>query len=227
MNRASNWRMQLAKQVGAAYAAHPKVAAAMVGGSTARGHADTLAEIAAEAKLALPAELAKFNGAWAIWRQGEPGRGAEQMEAAFRALLNAKQRVFLTILGAHLAAAKLQMGWIDDCLNLLDELQQISVESHQRIFISDVHRLRAEALRQADARNPRIEEEYRTAVRIANEQGALALELRAAVGYAEWMTGAGREEAGCALVKPIYEQFTEGLDTPDLKTARALLGLIA
>lgn len=159
-------------------------------------------------------------------RQGEPGRGAEQMEATFRALLNAKQRGYLTMLGTHLAAAKLEVGRVDDCLNLLDELQQISVETHQNIFISDVHRLRAEALRRADAGSPGIEDEYRSAVRIAEEQGALALELRAATGFADWMAAAGREEEGCKLLKPIYAQFTEGFDTPDLKAARALLGRI-
>ncbi len=192
----------------------------------ARGHADSLAEIAAEAKLALPAALSKFTSAWATGQQGEPGRGAEQMEATFRAQLNAKQRAYLTFLGTFLATAKLELGRVDDCLNLLDELQQISVETHQQLFISDVHRLRAEALRRADARSPRIEEEYRNAVRIAEEQGALALQLRAATGFADWMAAAGREKAGTKLLKPIYAQFTEGFDTPDLKAAKVLLGRI-
>ncbi|MEO8145162.1 MAG: hypothetical protein ABI654_13195 [Betaproteobacteria bacterium] len=148
------------------------------------------------------------------------------MEATFRAQLNAKQRGYLTFLGTLLAAAKLELGRVDDCLNLLDELQQISVETHQKIFISDVHRLRAEALRLADPRSPRIEEEYRSALRIAQEQGALALELRAATGFADWMAAAGREEAGTKLLKPTFERFTEGFDTPDLKAARALLDRI-
>ena len=94
------------------------------------------------------------------------------------------------------------------------------------LFISDVHRLRAEALRRADARSPGIEEEYRSAVRIAQEQGALALELRAATGFADWMAALSREEAATKLLKPIFERFTEGFDTPDLKAARALLDRI-
>ena len=148
------------------------------------------------------------------------------MEATFRAQLNAKQRGYLTFLGTLLAAAKLEMGRADDCLNLLDELQQISVETHQKLFISDVHRLRADALRHVDFRSPRIEEEYRIAVRIAQEQGALTLELRATTGLADWMAVTGHEEAGCKLLKSLYEQFTEGFDTPDLKAARVLLGRI-
>jgi hypothetical protein len=200
----------------------------MVGDArSALGHADTVAEIGAEAKLALPMILSKFISAWAISQQSDLGRGAEQMEATFRALLDVKQLGFLTFLGTLLAAAKLESGQVDACLDFLDELRQISAETHQNLFISDIHRLRAEALRRADARSPRIEEEYRNAVRIAHEQGALALELRAATGFADWMASAGREESGCTLLKPVYEQFTEGFDTPDLKLARALLSRIA
>ncbi len=199
----------------------------MAGDARAAGdHAATMAEIAAEAKLALPAALSKFASAWATGQHGESGRGAEQMEATYRALLEAKQRGWLTFLGTLLATAKLKLGRLDDCFNLLDELQQMSVETHQRLFISDVHRLRAEALRWADARKPGIETEYRSAVRIAQEQGALALELRAATGYADWMAAAGREEEGCKLLKPIYARFTEGFDTADLKAARELLDRI-
>ena len=52
------------------------------------------------------------------------------------------------------------------------------------------------------------------------------MELRAATGLADWMAVTGHEEAGCKLLKSLYEQFTEGFDTPDLKAARVLLGRI-
>ena len=145
------------------------------------------------------------------------------MEATFYALLNAKQRIYLPFLGTFLAAAKLESGRIDECLSLLDGLRQLAAETHQELFVSDAHRLRAEALRRTDVRSAGIEEAYRSALRIAHEQGALALELRAATGLADWMAAAGREEPARMLLKPIYEQFTEGFDTPDLKAARALL----
>ena len=200
----------------------------MVGDAQAAdAHANALANVAAEAKFTWPAALSKFTNAWATSQRGQLGRGTEQMEAIFRALLNGKQRGYLTFLGTLVAAAKLESGRVDDCLGFLDELQQLAAETHQNLFISDVHRLRAEALRRADAASPRIEEEYRTAVRIAREQGALALELRAATSFADWMAAAGREEAGRTLLNPIYERFTEGFDTPDLEAARALLMRIA
>src|SRR5438045_7782227 len=45
MNAASQWRLALARHVGGAYAANPKVAAVIVGGSTCRGHADRYSDI--------------------------------------------------------------------------------------------------------------------------------------------------------------------------------------
>ena len=45
MNDASHWRLILARRVATAYSANPKVAAAIVGGSVARGHADRYSDI--------------------------------------------------------------------------------------------------------------------------------------------------------------------------------------
>jgi predicted nucleotidyltransferase len=45
MNQASRWRYALAQQLAPSYAANPNVAAVVVGGSTARGHADRYSDI--------------------------------------------------------------------------------------------------------------------------------------------------------------------------------------
>lgn len=45
MNDASQWRYKLAQQVAPIYAANPHVAAVLVGGSTARGHAGRFSDI--------------------------------------------------------------------------------------------------------------------------------------------------------------------------------------
>jgi predicted nucleotidyltransferase len=45
MNPASQWRRSFAQQIAPVYAANPKVAAVILGGSTARGHADRYSDI--------------------------------------------------------------------------------------------------------------------------------------------------------------------------------------
>jgi hypothetical protein len=111
----------------------------------------------------------------------------------------------------------------EEALNFLDELQLLSVETHQQFFVPDLYRLRAEALHRLDPKSPRIEAEYRTALQLAREQGALALELRAAGGLATRLAESGRTSEGAAILRPVFDRFTEGLATPDLRAAKALL----
>ena len=145
------------------------------------------------------------------------------MEASFRSLNEKKERLYLTFLGTLLARTKLEMGRTEEALNFLEELQLLSVETHQQFFISDIHRLRAKALHLLDPKSPRIEAEYRAALERAREQGALALELRAADGLATHLAVSGRTDESKALLRPVFDRFTEGLATPDLQAAKALL----
>ncbi len=195
--------------------------------ASAAAYAAACAEIAAEAKLALPAAMAKITRGWATARGGDLGRGSEQMETAFRDWLNAKQRGYLTFLGALIAEAKLDMGRVEEAFNLLDEIEQLSAETHQRLFIPDLHRLRAQGLRRVNIRHADIEKEFAMALRLARTQGALALELRAAASLADWLRETNRHAEGLKLLRPVFDRFTEGLATPDLKAAKALLDALA
>ena len=158
-----------------------------------------------------------------IARQGQIGRGTDQMEASFRTLQERKERLYLTFLGTLVARTKLEIGRTEEALNFLEELQILSVETHQQMFVPDLHRLRAEALHRLDPKSPCIEEEYRVALQLAREQGALALELRAAGGLATRLAARGRTDEGKALLRPVFDRFTEGLETPDLRAAKSLL----
>jgi predicted ATPase len=66
-----------------------------------------------------------------------------------------------------------------------------------------------------------------TAIELARWQGARLFELRATVSLARLMAHQGRRDEGCALLTGIYDWFTEGLETADLKEAKALLEELA
>jgi predicted ATPase len=67
------------------------------------------------------------------------------------------------------------------------------------------------------------EELYRKALRIAREQEAKLLELRAATSLARLWGEQGRRATARDLLAPVYGWFAEGFDTMDLKEAKALL----
>ena len=60
----------------------------------------------------------------------------------------------------------------------------------------------------------------------ARRQGALSLELRAATSLARLLLAQARPGEAGALLRRVYDRFTEGFDTSDLKAAKALLHVI-
>jgi hypothetical protein len=67
------------------------------------------------------------------------------------------------------------------------------------------------------------EAHFEGALAIARKQQAKSWELRAAMSTARLWRDQGKRQQAHDLLAPIYSWFTEGLDTLDLKEARALL----
>ena len=61
------------------------------------------------------------------------------------------------------------------------------------------------------------------ALQVARQQQAKSFELRAAMSLALMLGEQGRRGEARDLLAPVYNWFTEGFDTPDLKEAKALL----
>jgi predicted ATPase len=72
-----------------------------------------------------------------------------------------------------------------------------------------------------------VERALRTALDIAEEQGAFLLKLRAATSLARLWRDQGKVPQARELLAPVYGWFTEGFDTLDLKEAKALLDELA
>jgi class 3 adenylate cyclase/tetratricopeptide (TPR) repeat protein len=90
---------------------------------------------------------------------------------------------------------------------------------------SELERVAGEALILMHAQNTSEAERcLRHAIAIAAEQGAKSFELRAATSLARLLRDTGRREEARAMLAEIYNWFTEGFDTADLKAAKALLG---
>jgi len=66
----------------------------------------------------------------------------------------------------------------------------------------------------------------RSSLALAREQGAKLWELRTAIDMAKLLLELGDRSAARDVLAPVYGWFTEGLGTPDLMAARALLNEI-
>ena len=64
---------------------------------------------------------------------------------------------------------------------------------------------------------------FERALAVARAQQAKSWELRAAISMARLWRDQGKRQQAHDLLAPVYNWFTEGFDTLDLKEAKALL----
>ena len=94
----------------------------------------------------------------------------------------------------------------------------------ERWYEAELYRLRGILAQSGTSLDDGLpENDLRTARRIAAEQGAKLLELRATVSLARLCGEQGRRVEARDLLAPVYGWFNEGLVTADLKEARTLL----
>jgi len=89
-------------------------------------------------------------------------------------------------------------------------------------YEAEIRRLEGELLR-LQGNEAAAEAAFRDALEIARRQEARSLELRAATSRARLVRDRGRRDQARAALAPVYGWFTEGHDTRDPRTARALL----
>jgi predicted ATPase len=95
-------------------------------------------------------------------------------------------------------------------------------ESGDRFVEAELNRVRGELLLDAGDQDA-AERCFSRAIDIARSQSAKFWELRAAISLAGLWRAQGKRDAARNLLGPVYGWFTEGLDTPFLKKAEALL----
>ena len=128
------------------------------------------------------------------------------------------------LLNKFLATALGGMGRHEEGLELIDESIASIRETGHRMDESEVHRVKGELLLgKGDGSNSKAQEAYNEAIAVARSQGAKSYELRAATSLAKLWQSQGKRQEAHDLLAPVYDWFTEGFDTADLKEAKALL----
>jgi predicted ATPase len=116
-------------------------------------------------------------------------------------------------------------GQIADGLAAIEEAILRSERTEERWLIAELLRIKGELflLQGAPGAAAAAEDHFRQALDWAHRQGALSWELRAATSLARLLSDHGRSADATALLQPIYDRFTEGFATTDLKAAKTLL----
>jgi ATP/maltotriose-dependent transcriptional regulator MalT len=131
---------------------------------------------------------------------------------------------FLLLLG-EVAACLGAAGDIALGLETVDDAITRCEARDEGWYIAELLRIRGELLLLQGGADgvAAAEQNFRRALDMARRHGALSWELRVATSLARLWCDQGRSAAATGILKPVYDRFTEGFETADLRSARALL----
>jgi predicted ATPase len=123
-----------------------------------------------------------------------------------------------------LAEACMAFNQLEKASGALDEALSIAELDGDRYCETETHRLRGELLLKHDELNAaQAQACFERAIEVARNQVARSWELRATTSLARLLASQGHRDEARAMLAEIYNWFTEGFDTADLKEAKALL----
>jgi predicted ATPase/DNA-binding winged helix-turn-helix (wHTH) protein len=158
-------------------------------------------------------------------RQGEFARGTAVLRAALDAFAGTGRQMrypaFLGALAEGLAAG----GRLTEGLETIGEALARAERDGERWCVPELLRVKGELLLHQfeDGSASAARDCFNAALGMARQQGALSWELRAATGFARLRIRQGRRDEARELLAPVYNRFTEGFETADLRIARALI----
>jgi predicted ATPase/DNA-binding winged helix-turn-helix (wHTH) protein len=165
-----------------------------------------------------------------VTKRGDLDTGLQLLGAGFDELDEARSSgLGYVIFRGALAEALGGVRQIADGIAAIEEALLWTEHSEERWLIAELLRVKGEILllQGATEAAAAAEDHFLQALDWARRQGALSWELRAATSLARLLSQQGRFADATVLLQPVYDRFTEGFDTADLKAAKALLDVLA
>jgi predicted ATPase len=190
--------------------------------------AEALEVVAREHGLLQYLNEAELHSGWARGRINDPVAGAAEVRRVLAAFVDQGVRVNLGFYSGLLAELEAETLGADSALARIDEAFALSDQVEHRCSLPFLHRLRGEILIRRDPTNPApAEEEFRTAIAIAQEQGARSPNLIAALALAKLYQSTGRPIEAHSVLASALEGFSPTPEMPEIEKAQALLSALA
>jgi tetratricopeptide (TPR) repeat protein len=182
--------------------------------------AERTIQLAEKHHLPNPAARSRTVLGLALAHLGRAEEGVASSERGITDLRKIGTRMGITQTMARLAEAQGLAGRIREALESLEISLQILPE--EIIFRPEILRLRGE-LRLKQQQSDAAENDFRDSIGFAREMSAKAWELRSTTSLARLLSHTGHRDEARSILAEIYDSFTEGFDTADLKDAKVLL----
>jgi class 3 adenylate cyclase/DNA-binding response OmpR family regulator/predicted ATPase len=162
-----------------------------------------------------------FRG-WATVCEGDVDRGIQLLNDGLAAWQHGGARLWMPMFLMLQAESYAKAGRPGAALKSIDRAIATCESSGERCAMAEVLRSKA-ALLSGAAKRGEVEATLLASLDLARRQGACSWELRASCDLSRFWQRQSRHKAAYELLRSVYDQFTEGFDTPDLRDARKLL----
>lgn len=165
-----------------------------------------------------------FGGVLLI-KRGSIGAGLELLRTAFARVPQGAFTLFYTPVLAEIADALGRDGKAAEGLAIIDEALARSDSNEERWCVAELLRVKGELILREGAPQAATaaEEHFLRSLDWARRQGALSWELRTSTNLARLQHDQGRIAEARSLLQSVYDRFSEGFETADLKSAKAYL----
>jgi predicted ATPase/DNA-binding winged helix-turn-helix (wHTH) protein len=180
------------------------------------------------ARHALESLVGRCFGSILLIKRGDIGAGLELMRTAFASVPHNAFSMLFTPFRAEMADALGRDGKAAEGLSIIDEALAQSERNEERWCVAELLRIKGELILREGA--PRAataaEEHFLQSLDWARRQGALSWELRTSTSLARLWHNQGRIAEARNPLQSVYDRFSEGFETADLKTAKAYLSFL-
>jgi len=161
---------------------------------------------------------------WALAKQGRMEEGIPQIRQGLAAIQATGGKLWQLRSLALLVDAYGEARQPEEGLSTLVEALDLTTRTGRVVSRPELYRLKGELLLMQNGSNTAEAQIcFEQAIEEARKQSAKSFELRATMSLARLLASQGKRDAARAMLAEIYDWFTEGFDTADLKDAKALL----
>src|SRR5712675_319567 len=151
-------------------------------------------------------------------RQGGTDAGLRLLNACLEALGGVQHQTMTPVFTSDLAICLARTGRPDEADAAIDK----AMACGPHFYLPETMRIKAELLA-SGPHSSEAEYWFSRSLDLAREQSAPAWELRTATSLAHLWARQGRGDEATSVLRTVYDRFTEGFDTLDLRAAKRLL----
>ena len=172
--------------------------------------------------------LSRLYLIWGRTQLGNTQRGLDDFRKSLADYRDQGNRVIVPGFLGALARLEATAQNYERALALIDEALVMSQEGGDRLYDSNLHRLRGNILLKREPANPeQTEDAFKTSLAIAKQQGAWTFELLASFALAKLYQSAARLVEAHAVLAPALEGFSPTPEMPVIAKAQTLLAALA